>query len=83
MPLVIKKSEQLKNQFFLFVIIVVLVLTGCDEKSDILKVFASCIGKDVIDSKQLHEYGSLYTICYENMDKAYSMYIFSSPIQDN
>lgn len=31
--------------------------------------------------KQLHEYDSPYTICYENKDNTYTMYIFGSPIQ--
>lgn len=30
---------------------------------------------------QLHDYDSPYTICYENSDNTYSMYIFSAPIQ--
>lgn len=31
--------------------------------------------------EQLHEYDSPYTICYQNDDDTYSMFIFASPIQ--
>lgn len=69
-----------KGMLPIFLILIALLL-GCDNVNK--SVFYTAIS--AIDqsehTKQLNVYDSAYTICYENNDATYSLYIFTSPIQ--
>lgn len=56
-----------------------LFLSACQLNSD--SVLSTINIKTNGHVKQLHDYDSPYTACYENNDGTYSFYIFASPIQ--
>lgn len=63
------------KKFLLCIIILIILITGCFSNKNIL--FSNiCVHK-----KQIHKFDSPYTICYDNNNDTYTMYIFSSPIQ--
>ena len=59
----------------------ILMLTSCQNAKSAYTVLADIGIKSNGHTTQLHDYDSPYTICYENQDGTYSMYIFSAPIQ--
>lgn len=59
----------------------ILMLTSCQNAKSAYTVLADIGIKSNGHTTQLHDYDSPYTICYENSDGTYSMYIFSAPIQ--
>ena len=74
----------MKIKLLALCIILSITLSGCskDESIDVLSTTVSQIDmKSNGHKEQLADYNSPYTICYENNDNTYSMYIFASPIQ--
>lgn len=73
------KKRSKRNYIILLIVNIFLLiyLTGCDEYSHTAVAGIPETGH----VKQLPQYNSPYTICYENRDGTYSMYIFSAPIQ--
>lgn len=73
----------MKRTFIVILLISILINTGCLNRRD--NVLYTTISQIDLDAnghiKQLADYNSPYTICYENKDTTYSMYIFTSPIQ--
>ena len=69
---------------FLFIIILILLLSGCFINPD-NNIISTVISQIDIEKnghiEQLHEYNSPYTIVYRNKNDIYSIYIFTSPIQ--
>lgn len=72
-----KRSKRNRIILLIVNIFLLIYLTGCDEYSHTAVVGIPETGH----VKQLPQYNSPYTICYENRDGTYSMYIFSAPIQ--
>lgn len=78
----------MKNIFktlILIGLVFTLLLTSCsfDKANECLLVNAIYQIDTSNTIQQLHDYDSPYTICYQNSDNTYSVYIFSSPIQFN
>lgn len=81
------------NRAFLFILLTVIVLCtfGCSKKSknnneedrgNYENTSLYMIESDLNNAKkQLHQYDSPYTVCFENDDGTYLFYVFSSPIQ--
>lgn len=63
--------------------LLLLFLVSCNSNN--ITVFSSAVSQINLEAnghnQKLSEYDSPYTICYENKDGTYSMYIFASPIQ--
>ena len=60
-----------------FIMITLLCLNGCRGATNI----TSAVWGIDTGRKQMHDYDSPYTVCYQNPDKTYSFYIYASPIQ--
>ena len=71
-----------KNFILACSLMLAFILSGCSSDSQVLSTAISQIDTKFSNHKeQLHDYDSPYTICYQNKDDNYSMYIFASPIQ--
>lgn len=69
--------------FLLFSFTILMCLTCCKKRDD-STIALTNMGIHLEENghiKQLPEYNSPYTLCYENKDGSYSLFIFAAPIQ--
>ena len=76
-------SEVKKGLLSIILVIFTTLVAGCSNSGNkILFTTISHIDMTVEGHiKQVHDYDSVYTICYENENSTYSLYVFTSPVQ--
>lgn len=61
--------------------VLLLLLTSCSSNGSSLINDGQRLAAAGQAGKQLHAYDSPYTLCYQNLDATYSLYVFAAPIQ--